>query len=143
MTNPSPRNAKDRAKHREEHSSNSYYRRTILDVEDENQGRHSKPFEVVWQSAKPYPELPAGSPWHDDPTLAKSPHGKLASVLSAMSEAELQRDIAQASYEQKTIDPADPRVDDLQARIDAARWEQDRRRRAVREPGRERGARGD
>src|SRR5258708_5336263 len=65
MTNPSPRNAKERAAHREEHSANTYYRRQLLSNDAEEVGRHAKSSTVVGAGPSPYPPTIPGSPWND------------------------------------------------------------------------------
>jgi hypothetical protein len=135
MTNPSPRSAKERAAHREEHSADTYYRRQVLSNDAEEQGRHAKASSVVGASM-PYP--PAQG-INNDAVVSAALNGPeefgvdltAAPVVGAkheVEEAALKRELAQASYEQKMLDPNDPRVGEIQVRIDAAMAELDRRR---------------
>jgi hypothetical protein len=65
MTNPSPLTKSERAAHREAHDADSYFRRQVL--EPEEQGRHAKSSAVVGAGAA-YPK--AAGPWAD-PVVAE------------------------------------------------------------------------
>jgi hypothetical protein len=52
---------------------------------------------------------------------------ELAAILSRLTEEELKHEIAKASFEQRSIDPADPMVQEFQDRIDVCGAELRRR----------------